>query len=92
MALSDIIFHEDEMATEHLMSPDIYFSPDVARLESERLWPEVWLLACQEQEVQKVGQYVVFDIDKESIVIIRSGADELKAYYNVCQHPGAAPA
>lgn len=76
------------MNTENLLAPEIYYSPDVVRLEREKLWPKVWLMACREQEVEKAGDYVVFDIDKESIIIIRSSANELKAFYNVCQHRG----
>ena len=53
------------MTTANLLAPEIYYSPDVTRLESKTLWPKVWMMACREQEVEKVGQFVVFDIDKE---------------------------
>lgn len=76
------------MRSEDLLGPEIYISSEVAKLESQRLWPKVWLMACREQEVASVGQYVVFDIGKESIIIMRSSETELRAFYNVCQHRG----
>jgi phenylpropionate dioxygenase-like ring-hydroxylating dioxygenase large terminal subunit len=66
----------------------MYFSPQTVQLERERLWPNVWLIACREQEVQNVGDFVVFDIDRESIIVVRASKTEIKAYYNVCQHRG----
>jgi len=76
------------MTNSDLLRPEIYYSPEVARLESQKLWPKVWMIACREQEVEKVGQFVVFDIDKESIIVLRSSETEVKAFYNVCQHRG----
>jgi phenylpropionate dioxygenase-like ring-hydroxylating dioxygenase large terminal subunit len=64
-----------------------FYSRDVARLEEERLWPKVWLIVCREQELQNRGDYVVHDIGKESIFVIRTEKG-IKGYYNVCQHRG----
>jgi len=75
-------------ADDDLLAPDIYYSRAAMALEHERLWPSVWLMACREQEIEKIGDYVVFDIAGESIVILRSSATEVKAFYNVCQHRG----
>ena len=65
-----------------------YFSREIAELEEQKLWPNTWLIACREQEVSKSGDFVTFDIGRESIVIVRTTEGQLKAYYNVCQHRG----
>lgn len=67
---------------------DPYVSAEWARLERERLWPRVWQVACREEEVPNVGDFVVYSIVDESIMVIRSATDELRAFYNVCQHRG----
>jgi phenylpropionate dioxygenase-like ring-hydroxylating dioxygenase large terminal subunit len=67
---------------------DAYVSRDYVELEKERLWPKTWLLACREEEVENVGDYVTFDIADESIIILRSSEDRVEAFYNVCQHRG----
>jgi phenylpropionate dioxygenase-like ring-hydroxylating dioxygenase large terminal subunit len=65
-----------------------YLSREVVQLENERLWGAVWLMACREQELESPGDYVVFDIAGESILLLRTRDGELKAFYNVCQHRG----
>ena len=67
---------------------DAYVSRDYVELEKERLWPKTWLLACREEEVENVGDYVTFDIADELIIILRSSEDRVEAFYNVCQHRG----
>ena len=67
---------------------DRYRSPDVFDLEKRKLWPSVWQIACREEELPEVGSFVLYDILDESIVVTRSSATEIKAFYNVCQHRG----
>jgi nitrite reductase/ring-hydroxylating ferredoxin subunit len=67
---------------------DHYLSPEFLRLEGEKLWPKVWQIACREEELPKVGSFVTYDIMDESIVIVRTAATELRAFFNVCQHRG----
>jgi phenylpropionate dioxygenase-like ring-hydroxylating dioxygenase large terminal subunit len=67
---------------------DAYVSKDIVQLEKQKLWPKVWLIACREEELKKVGDYVTFDIADESILVLRTSPDEIKAFYNVCQHRG----
>ena len=65
-----------------------YTSREFARLENERLWPRVWLIAAREQQFQKTGDFVRFDIGSDRIVIVRKEDGSLAAFYNVCQHRG----
>lgn len=66
-----------------------YISPDYMMQEREKLWAKVWLLAGLEQDVAEPGDYFVFDLAPESIVVSRSDDGELGAFYNACQHRGA---
>jgi phenylpropionate dioxygenase-like ring-hydroxylating dioxygenase large terminal subunit len=65
-----------------------YTDPEVGRRERERLWPKVWQVACREEEIPNVGDYVKYDIVGESIIVVRVAGDRIDAYYNVCQHRG----
>jgi phenylpropionate dioxygenase-like ring-hydroxylating dioxygenase large terminal subunit len=67
---------------------DAYHSKEFAELEKERLWPYVWQIACREEEIPKVGDFVTYDILDESIIVVRSQADQIRAYFNVCPHRG----
>ena len=65
-----------------------YRSEAVAGLEKQRLWPRVWQMACRVEEIPNLGDYVAYKICDDSILVVRTGADEIKAYYNVCPHRG----
>jgi phenylpropionate dioxygenase-like ring-hydroxylating dioxygenase large terminal subunit len=65
-----------------------YTSPDWAALERERLWPRVWQMACREEDVPNVGDYVEYELGDVSILVVRSGRRTLKAFFNSCLHRG----
>jgi len=69
------------------IEPGHYYSPEVARLEAERVFPKVWLIVCREQELARPGDYVVHDIGRESFFVVRTESG-IKGFYNVCQHRG----
>jgi phenylpropionate dioxygenase-like ring-hydroxylating dioxygenase large terminal subunit len=64
------------------------YSEEFHRLEMERLWPRVWQVACREEEIPNVGDYVNYEIGNESILVVRSAPDKIRAFYNVCPHRG----
>jgi carnitine monooxygenase subunit len=65
-----------------------YFTREFLEREWERLWPQVWLIAGVSSDVPQVGDYFLFDIGHESIIVVRTDAG-LRAYYNVCSHRGS---
>ncbi len=68
----------------------VYFSQAFHELEVERLWKRVWQLACHEDELPNVGDYVVYDIAHLSFLLVRTGdgPDDIAAYRNACLHRG----
>lgn len=57
-------------------------------LEKEHLWPKVWQIACREDEVPNPGDYIVYDIIDDSIVVARGDDGTLRAFHNFCPHRG----
>jgi phenylpropionate dioxygenase-like ring-hydroxylating dioxygenase large terminal subunit len=57
--------------------------------EWQKIWPKTWLVAGVAQDLEEPGDFFVFDIGPESIIVSRSEADTIHAFYNVCQHRGA---
>lgn len=70
------------------VAKDCMFSPDHARLEASHLWKKVWQMACRERAIPEVGDYTVYEILDQSVIVMRTGPDEFAAYHNVCQHRG----
>ena len=67
---------------------EAYISPEYAQAEGDKLWSKVWLHAGRVEEIPNVGDYLTFDVGADSILIVRSAPDTLKAYHNVCSHRG----
>lgn len=85
----DYLFEETvaEMSTEPL-PVEPYISEEFARLEREKLWPNVWLFAAREDEMPDPGDTVVFDINDNSFLLVRQRDGSVKAFYNFCLHRG----
>jgi len=65
-----------------------YFDTEHKHLEWSKLWTNSWLIAGVASDVPEDGDYFLFDIGDESIIVTRVG-DEVRAFYNVCPHRGA---
>ncbi|MBW8814317.1 MAG: aromatic ring-hydroxylating dioxygenase subunit alpha [Caulobacterales bacterium] len=65
-----------------------YFSAELFAKETEKLWPKVWQMACREEDIPNVGDYQIYEIVGKSFIVVRSAADEIKAFYNSCLHRG----
>ena len=64
-----------------------YYDRDFMALEWERLWTKTWQIAAVTADLPEVGSYSVFDIGRESIIIVRTQTS-FKAFYNACAHRG----
>src|SRR5262245_27375373 len=67
---------------------EAYVSPDYARAERDRLWRKVWQQVGRVEELPEIGRFLTYDILDDSILIVRTAPDRLRAYYNVCSHRG----
>jgi nitrite reductase/ring-hydroxylating ferredoxin subunit len=66
----------------------VYFDPEFHRLEVERIWLRVWQFACREEVIPDVGDTEIYTIGSYSVLIVRTGPDEIKAFPNSCLHRG----
>lgn len=78
----------DKASAARAISKENYLSPEFLRREKERLWPKVWQVACRLEEIPQIGDFVTYDVADESLIVVRTAADCIKAYHNVCPHRG----
>lgn len=74
------------------LPPDYYTSPEILKLEKERIFFKDWLVVGREDEWPNPGDYRAMELLDEPIIICRNNAGELKAFSNVCRHRGVAVA
>ena len=81
-----------EESYEFLGNADIgyerYTDPEFYQRELDTVWRRTWQWACREEHVPKVGDHLVYEIGTDSIIIIRTAPDQIKAYVNACLHRG----
>lgn len=65
-----------------------YVSADYAAREFEQVFAKCWLVAGRDTEIPEAGDYITFEIGRESILIVRQADGSVRAFHNVCQHRG----
>ncbi len=63
-----------------------YYDPGFFALEAERLWPRVWQMACRLEEIPHPGDYAEYEILDQSIIVVRTTPEDVRAYCNACRH------
>ncbi|MDR7166435.1 phenylpropionate dioxygenase-like ring-hydroxylating dioxygenase large terminal subunit [Nocardia kruczakiae] len=76
------------LSTPMTIGVDAYISPEYARAEGDKLWAKVWQQVCRVEELARVGDFLTYDILDDSIIVVRTAPDTLRAYHNVCAHRG----
>ena len=66
-----------------------YLDPATFDRERERLLFGEWFCAGRADQVERPGSLVVVEVAGESVLLVRTGAGELRAHYNVCRHRGS---
>lgn len=79
------------MAHEHgfTLARSFYFQDAVYQADMNAVFRCDWLLVDHFSRIPKVGDYFLFPIANEEIIIVRSAEDRISAYYNVCRHRGS---
>jgi len=79
----------DQAASPMLVDPAIYSDPDVARLEQDRIFDKVPVLAAHVSELPNAGDFVTIDLPGNRVLVVRQEDGTIRAFVNVCRHRGA---
>lgn len=66
-----------------------YKDPGIYQREFERLFMKSWLYVGHTSQLPDVGDYFLYEIDNESVIIVREEKGSIKALLNVCRHRGS---
>ncbi len=70
------------------MPSALYLDPAVLEAEREAIFWKSWIYVCPVVDVARPGAYVTADIAGQPIMVIRADDQQLRSFYNVCQHRG----
>lgn len=89
-AISDVMTAE---GTYHPSNKNLdysrYYDPEFFKLEIEKVWRRQWLVAGREEDIPATGDRFPLSVGPDAYLVVRTGADEFKAYFNSCLHRGA---
>lgn len=68
---------------------DFYISDTVFKADFDKVISRKWLLAGHASRIPNKGDYFLFRVGAEQIIIIRENADSIRAFFNVCRHRGS---
>jgi phenylpropionate dioxygenase-like ring-hydroxylating dioxygenase large terminal subunit len=66
-----------------------YTDQHIFDLEWNAIWKRYWLFAGTTAEIPKPGDYFVYTVNNDSVIIIRGNKGEVYAHYNTCRHRGS---
>ena len=86
--MGKIVEAAEELEAPVTIGADAYISVDYARAERDLLFRKTWLQAGRMEDLPEIGSFITFDLLEDAILVVRTGADAVKAYWNVCPHRG----
>lgn len=79
----------DRYARGKALEQGFYLSGDVFARDMETIMMKEWHFAGLSNEIPVPGDYVLFELLKESVIIVRGNDGEIRAFANVCRHRGS---
>ncbi|PCJ46802.1 MAG: hypothetical protein COA74_12945 [Gammaproteobacteria bacterium] len=71
------------------LSQEFYMDEDIYDRDISEIYLKSWLYAGHASEIPTVGDWFLFELAGESVIIVRSAEDEINALLNVCRHRGS---
>jgi phenylpropionate dioxygenase-like ring-hydroxylating dioxygenase large terminal subunit len=70
--------------------PQEYYTSDaVFAADMDQIITRKWLLAGHVSRIPKKGDYFLFRVGAEQIIVIRENEESVRAFFNVCRHRGS---
>jgi len=64
-----------------------YYDQAFYDAEVEHLWPHVWQMACREEQLQEIGDWIEYENVGKSVIVVKTTTG-IKAFHNACRHRG----
>lgn len=71
------------------LDQQFYRDKTIYKRDLDRIFFQDWMLAGHISEIKNVGDFLCYDVAGESVIVVRSGTDEVSALINVCRHRGS---
>ena len=76
----------EEPGSSYTLPSYLYTDPDVYELEKEKIFYRTWQYVAPLSFFKEPGDYITVQICDQNMFVMMGGDNELRAFYNVCQH------
>jgi glycine betaine catabolism A len=73
----------------HTLPRELYVSEEAFHFDTQVMLKSVWLYACTAAHIKNPGDYFVFELANNSIIIVRGRDMQVRAFWNSCRHRGS---
>lgn len=74
---------------QHTLGREYFVSDEIWRAEHEKIFLRSWMLAGHVSQLEQPGSYFLFELERESVIVLRDRDGELRAFHNHCRHRGS---
>ena len=73
---------------QHTLPGEYFTSQEIFREEQEKIFGRHWLLAGHISQLPEAGSFFLFEIGRESVIVMRDATGKVGAHHNFCRHRG----
>tara|TARA_B100001750_G_scaffold88540_1_gene69859 strand:+ start:2613 stop:3818 length:1206 start_codon:yes stop_codon:yes gene_type:complete len=77
--------HKEDWA----LDQEYYKNPEIFTIERERIFFDSWIFIGHESQINKKGDFFIYELLNEEIIIVRGKDMKIRAFFNVCRHRGS---
>lgn len=79
----------DQTRAGYTLPQELYIGAEAFDFDTRVMLPSVWLYACTVAHVKQPGDWFLFELAHNSVIIVRGRDGEVRAFHNSCRHRGA---
>ena len=77
--------HKEDWA----LDQEYYKNPEIFTIERDRIFFDSWIFIGHESQINKKGDFFIYELLNEEIIIVRGKDMKIRAFFNVCRHRGS---
>lgn len=78
-----------QVKQEYSLPAYYYTSPECFREDVRQIRNKMWLIAGHSSQIPNVGDYKLYQLAHEKVILVRDQTGKINGFYNVCRHRGA---
>ena len=85
-SIKELLNHHQE---DWSLDQRFYKDESIFDLEKNHIFYDGWIFIGHESQIPNKGDYFVYKLLEEEIIVLRNKENEVKAFFNVCRHRGS---